>query len=156
MRKAWRIIRRKRLTDAFTGEGARLGGGRWNHVGTAVVYVSENLSLAVLEQFIHFTRYDIRLARTLLKIPVEVPEGLRMAEISAGNLNKDWRASPPSNITRDIGTKWVEEGKSAVLRVPSAIIPEEYNLVLNPKHKDFGKILIGETQRFVLDERMWK
>jgi RES domain-containing protein len=156
LRKAWRLVRRKRLSDAFTGEGARLGGGRWNHPGTRVVYVSESLSLAALEQFIHFTRNDIALARTLLAIPVEIPAELKVIEVSREVLEKDWRLSPPSDSTRDIGTQWVEKARSAVLRVPSAIIPEECNLLLNPQHRDFEKIRIGKERPFALDDRMWK
>lgn len=156
MRKAWRLVRKKRLADAFTGEGSRLGGGRWNHPGTRVVYVSENLSLAVLEQFIHFTRTDIALAKTLLAIPVQIPEDLNVIDVSPADLPRDWRISPPSDPTRDIGTQWAEKGGSAVLRVPSAIIPEEYNLVLNPGHADFRKVRIGTERPFSLDDRMWK
>ncbi|HVN97454.1 MAG TPA: RES family NAD+ phosphorylase [Syntrophorhabdaceae bacterium] len=156
MRRAWRIVRKKRLADAFTGEGARLGGGRWNHVGTPVVYVRETLSLAALELFVHFTRKDIKLTKSLLAIPVEIPSHLKIIEISIKDLNFDWRISPPSNSTKDIGTEWVQKGSSAVLRVPSAIVQEEYNLLLNPNHGDFKRMRIGKPQPFTLDERMWK
>lgn len=156
MTKAWRIVRKKRLTDAFTGEGARLGGGRWNHVGTPVVYVSETLSLAALELFIHFTRKDIKLSKSLVAIPIEIPDSLKITEVSIKELKADWRMSPPSNSTKDIGTEWTQNGTSPILRVPSAIIPYEFNLVLNPKHSDFIMIKIGKEQSFMLDERMWK
>lgn len=156
MTRAWRIIRRKRLPDAFTGEGARIGGGRWNHVGTPVVYVSETLSLAALELFIHFTRKDIKLSKSLVSIPVDIPKSLKITGVSVKDLNPDWRMSPPSNSTKDIGTEWAQKGVSSILRVPSAVIPDENNLVLNPKHADFKKIKIGKPQPFTLDERMWK
>jgi RES domain-containing protein len=153
---AWRLVRKRRLPDAFTGEGARLGGGRWNHVGTPVVYVSETLSLAALELFIHFTRKDIKFSKSLLAVPVEIPDGLKVIEVSVKSLSSDWRVSPPSNSTKDIGTEWAQKGSSPVLRVPSAVIPDEYNLLLNPKHSDFVKIMIGKPQPFRLDERLWK
>lgn len=156
MTKAWCIVRKKRLTDAFTGEGARLGGGRWNHVGTPVVYVSETLSLAALELFIHFTRKDIKLSKSLVAIPIEILDSLKITEVSIKELKADWRMSPPSNSTKDIGTEWAQNGISPILRVPSAIIPHEFNLVLNPKHSDFIMIKIGKEQSFMLDERMWK
>lgn len=156
MIRAWRIIRKKRLSDAFTGEGARIGGGRWNHIGTPVVYVSETLSLAALELFIHFTRKDIKLSKSLFSIPVDIPKSLKITVVSIKDLNSDWRMSPPSNSTKDIGTEWAQKGVSPILRVPSAVIPEENNLVLNPKHADFRKIKIGKAQSFTLDERMWK
>jgi len=154
--KAWRLVRKRRLPDAFTGEGARLGGGRWNHLGTPVVYVSERLSLAALELFIHFTRKDIKLSKSLLAVPVEIPDGLKVIEVSVKSLSSDWRVSPPSNSTKDIGTEWAQKVSSPVLRVPSAVIPDEYNLLLNPKHSDFVKIMIGKPKPFRLDERMWK
>ncbi len=157
MTRAWRIVRKKRLSDAFTGEGARLGGGRWNHVGTPVVYVSETLSLAALEIFVHFTRKNMKISKSLVAVPINIPDSLKIEDVSIKDLNADWRASPPSNSTKDIGTEWVKKGSSSVLRVPSAIVPDEYNLVLNPKHGDFIKIKIGgKPQPFTLDERMWK
>lgn len=156
MTRAWRLIRKKRLQDAFTGEGARIGGGRWNHVGTPVIYVSESLSLAALELFVHFPRKDIKLSTTLIAIPVDIPVSLKMVAVTVNDLNPDWRMSPPPNSTRNIGTVWVRKGASLILRVPSAIIPDEYNLVINPSHADFEKIKIGQPQPFSLDERMWK
>lgn len=156
MTRAWRIIRKKRLLDAFTGEGARIGGGRWNHVGIPVIYVSENLSLAAWELFVHFPRKDIKLSKSLVAIPVDIPGSLKIVEIAVKDLNPDWRISPPSNSTKDRGTEWARKGTSLILRVPSAIIPDEYNLVINPRHADFKKIKVGQPQPFALDERMWK
>ncbi len=156
MKRVWRIIRKKRLSDAFTGEGARLGGGRWNHVGTPVIYVSETQSLAALELFVHFTRNDIKLTKSLIAIPVDVPHSLKTVEVSINNLDSDWRTSPPSNSTKDIGTEWAQNGTSAILRVPSAVIPDEYNLVLNPVHAEFKKLKIGKPRHFTFDERIWK
>jgi RES domain-containing protein len=69
---AWRLVKKKHAADVLSGEGARLGGGRWNHVGIPVVYVSETLSLAALELFVHFTGKDITISRSLTAIPVEI------------------------------------------------------------------------------------
>jgi len=156
LKRAWRIIRKKRLSDAFTGEGARLGGGRWNHVGTSVIYVSETLSLAALELFVHFTRKDIKLSKSLFSIPVDIPHSLKTDEVSIKDLDSDWRTSPPTNSTKDIGTEWTHNGTASILRVPSAVIPDEYNLMLNPAHAEFNKIKIGKPRPFTFDERMWK
>lgn len=156
MKRAWRIIRKKRLSNAFTGEGARLGGGRWNHVGTPVIYVSETLSLAAIELFVHFTRKDIKLSKSLVAIHADIPDSLKIAEVSIKDLDSGWRKSPPSNSTKDIGTEWAQNKTFPILRVPSAVIPDEYNLVLNPVHAEFKKIKIGKPQPFTFDERMWK
>ncbi len=156
MKRAWRIIRRKRLPVAFTGEGARLGGGRWNHTGISVIYVSETLSLAALELFVHFTRKDIKLAKSLVAIPVDIPDSLKISEISIKDLDPVWRTSPPSNYTKDMGTEWAQNKTSPVLRVPSAVIPDEYNLVLNPAHAAFKNVKTGKPRVFTFDERLWK
>jgi RES domain-containing protein len=154
--QAWRVIKKKHLSDALSGEGARLGGGRWNHVGVSVVYASETFSLAVLELFIHFTRRDITISNSLLAIPILIPDSIKAVEVPVQDLAPGWNSSPPPNFTRNIGAEWVESGASALLRVPSAIVPEEYNFVINVKHPDFSKITVGDPRPFALDDRAWK
>lgn len=156
MIQAWRLIKKKHLPNALSGEGARLGGGRWNHVGIPVVYASETLSLAVLELFIHFTRRDITISKSLMAIPVLIHDTIKTIEIHLDDLVSGWDASPPPDFTRDIGSKWVESNASALLRVPSAVIPGEYNFVINVRHPDFKKISIGDPKPFALDDRLWK
>jgi RES domain-containing protein len=154
--QAWRVIKKKHLPHALSGEGARLGGGRWNHVGVPVVYASETLSLAVLELFIHFTRRDITISKSLVAIPVLIPDTIKVIDVFAQDLPPGWKTSPPPDFTRDIGTEWAKGGASALLRVPSAVIPEEHNFVLNVKHPDFTKITLGDARSFTLDDRVWK
>jgi RES domain-containing protein len=152
----WRLLKKKHAAEVLSGEGARLGGGRWNHVGIPVVYASETLSLAALELFVHFTRKDITISRSLLAIPLEIPDSVATSEISIEALEAGWDSSPPPDFTRDLGTKWVREEASVVLRVPSAIIPTEHNFVINPRHPDFSRIAAGEPRPFSLDDRVWK
>jgi RES domain-containing protein len=118
--------------------------------------VSESLSLAALELYVHFTRNDIELSKSLFAIPVDIPDSLTITEVFLKGLTPVWRVSPPPDSTKDIGTEWAQKGTSAILRVPSAVIPEEYNFMLNPKHVDFKKIKIGKPQPFTLDKRVWK
>ena len=153
---AWRLVKKKHAAAALSGEGARLGGGRWNHVGISVVYASETLSLAVLELFVHFTRRDITISRSLLAVPIEIPDSVTKIEVLPANLKKGWDSSPPPDFTKDLGTRWVHEGKSAILRVPSAVIQNEFNLVINLNHPDLGKIVAGDARPFSLDDRVWK
>jgi RES domain-containing protein len=122
----------------------------------SVVYASETLSLAALELFVHFTRRDITISRSLLAIPIKIPDSVTKIQVLSDNLKKGWDSSPPPDFTRDLGTRWVHEGKSAILRVPSAVIQDEYNLVINPDHPDFGKITAGDARPFSLDDRVWK
>ena len=99
MIRVWRIIKKKYLQYALSGEGTRLGGGRWNHAGTPVVYASESLSLAALELFIHFTRRDIVISKSLLAIPVHIPDTIRILEIHLEDLPRGWNSSPPPDST---------------------------------------------------------
>jgi RES domain-containing protein len=150
--RAWRLVKRKRVATAFSGEGARLAGGRWNHAGTSVVYLSGTLSLAALELFVHLDSRS-RTSLELASIPVTIPDDL--VEVF-DKLPRRWRSEPSPKETKDLGTAWASSGSSCVLRVPSAIIPEEFNYVVNPAHADFGMIVAGEPERFSLDPRLWK
>jgi len=149
-------VKKRHVTDAFSGEGPRLGGGRWNYIGTRVVYVSSTLALAAWELFVHFTEKDIVISRSLYSITAEIPDNLKIEEVSAGGLKSWWDSSPPPDFTKEIGEKWLAKGSSAVLKVPSAIIPTECNFVLNPDHPDFSRIAVRRPVPFMIDDRAWK
>ena len=150
--RVWRIcLRRYRR---FDGEGARLYGGRWNHAGTSLVYTSGSLSLATLELFVHV---DIDIAPAgLIAIPAEVPDNLRIDTLDLSSLPRNWRAYPAPEALKDIATAWINNSKTAVLAVPSAVIPSEKNYLLNPKHPEFRRIRIENSIPFEFDSRMWK
>jgi RES domain-containing protein len=150
----WKICKERRRADAFTGEGARLAGGRWNERGTPVVYASESLSLSALETLVHVQKAHRHLAYVSLRI--EVPDEVRIEDFPRKRLPANWRKEPPPKETMGIGTRWAEGLSTAVLKVPSAIIPQEHNYVLNPLHPDFRKIGNFETGPFSFDPRMWK
>jgi RES domain-containing protein len=148
MRQAWRIVKEKHAPVAFSGEGARLYGGRWNSVGTSVVYASSTRALAALEALVHLNppvkfRY--------VAIPIEFGDALveKLAVLPAR-----WTEAPPPPATRRIGDLWVQEARSAVLELPSVIIPEEPNFLLNPAHPDFSEIKIGKAKPFSFDPRL--
>lgn len=149
---AWRLVKAKYADTAFSGMGARLAGGRWNHPGTAVVYVSTTMALAVLELFVHLDRRS-RASLRLVGIPVRIPDELVAVR---PDLPRGWRAEPPPTGTKDLGTAWVRAGSSCALRVPSAVVPIEDNLMLDPAHPDFPKIEIGTPEPYSLDPRLWK
>jgi RES domain-containing protein len=151
---AWRLVKERHIEDAFSGEGASVYGGRWNHVRYRVVYVSEHLSLAILEQFVHISseERDIRFAY----IRIEIPDKIQIENIKPDELPRNWREEPSPNSTKEIGTNWVIRSRSAILRIPSVIIPIEYNFALNPLHADFRYIKIGRPELFSFDPRMWK
>jgi RES domain-containing protein len=149
---SWRLVKAKHAAGAFSGLGARLAGGRWNHPGEAVVYVSGALSLAALELFVHLEARS-RTGLDLVAIRVEIPEEL-IAE--PPKLPRNWRAQPPSAGTKDLGSGWLRSGSSCVLQVPSAVIPVESNFVIDPYHRDFDAIVIAPPEAFSFDPRMWK
>jgi RES domain-containing protein len=96
------------------------------------------------------------MSKSLIVTPVPIPDSVKVMEVSVGSLTPGWNSSPPPDFTRDSGTGWAISGTSAVLRVPSAIIPEEQNFVLNVRHPDFSKVTLGDPRPFVLDHRAWK
>jgi len=149
---AWRFVKERHLKDAFSGDGPRLFGGRWNHKGYSVVYTSGSLALAVLEQFVHLSKSEASLRFVYMRI--DIPNSVRVEIIE--DLPKNWRDEPPPNTTKAIGTDWLKNGRSAALRVPSAIVPPEFNYVLNPAHPDFKKMAINHHEVFTFDPRMWK
>ena len=150
---AWRIAKREYAKSAFDGSGARKYGGRWNSAGTALVYTSQSQSLAALELLVHLDGPG--LLQSYVLIPVEISEALVHA-VHIAELPQNWRSFPAPPTLKRIGDEWVKAALSVVLKVPSALLPMESNLLLNPNHADFKKLAIGEPIFFALDERLKK
>ena len=148
---AWRIVKQKNEKTAFSGEGARLYGGRWNSPGTAMVYTAQSQSLAALEMLVHLDSADLLGEYAFLDVMIE--ESL-IAALDLSILPKNWRSTPPLAKLRKFGDAWVQSATSAVLRVPSSLVPAENNYLLNPKHADFAKLQIGKTVPFRYDARL--
>ncbi len=150
--RVWRITRRAHA--APDGEGARRYGGRWNLPGTAVVYASGTLSLAVLEYLVHVDR-DLAPA-DLVSIVATIPPGLRVDAVDLRHVPKSlkhWQAASDQEPLQRLGSDWVRKRTSAVLRVPSALIPVECNYLLNPAHPDVTRITWADPVPFSLDPR---
>lgn len=150
--RCWRICSKRYARHALDGEGARLYGGRWNHPGQAVVYASATLSLAMLELLVHVTERTLPV--DMVAIGIEFPESLPIARIEVRQLPRGWRTYPASDLTRDLGNGWLREAKTAVLCVPSAVVPRESNYLLNPAHADFARLHIGKPEAMPLDPRL--
>lgn len=151
---AWRLAKERRAAGAFAGEGARLHGGRWNHAGFPVVYVAQSLSLAVLEQFVQLGPEGARLRFVYFRL--ELPDEVRVEALNPDAMPPNWREEPAPDSTKDLGTHWAESNRSAVLRVPSVIVPIEHNYLLSPRHPGFRLMRISGPEPFSLDPRMWK
>lgn len=151
MPTAWRIVKRRHAGSAFDGEGARRYGGRWNSTGTAVVYTSETRALCLLEVLAGLR--SVKPLHAYVLIPGTFDDSL-VLPLQPGSLPADWQDNPPHPSTQQIGDTWVDQEESAILRVPSAIIPDEYNYLFNPPHSDFDRIEIGSPQDLTLDSRL--
>lgn len=148
--QAWRIDKAKRAKTAFTGEGAALEGGRWNPEGLPMVYLSASLAMAAMEKLVHlpvpeglvahFIRFQVTFSPSLVEVLRKLPD--------------DWESKPVPGSTQRMGARWLQDRRSAVLAVPSAIIPAERNYLLNPLHPDFRKIRIGRPAAFAFDSRL--
>ena len=150
MIQAWRLVKEKHAATAFNGEGARLHGGRWNSAGISLIYTSGTKALAALESLVHLNPPVIF---KYLAIPIEFHNAL-VEKIAPDTLPADWTDVPPPPSTKDIGDTWVMEARSAVLDIPSVLIPGEANYLLNPAHPDFKKIVIGKPEPFSFDPRL--
>jgi RES domain-containing protein len=148
---AWRIVKRRYVGAAFDGEGARRFGGRWNSPGTAVVYVSESRALALLEVLAGLR--SVAPLPAYAMIPATFDKSL-VRPIEQGALPSEWSRSPPLPAVQRIGDEWVARRESAVLRVPSVIVPDEYNYLLNPAHPAFNQITTGEPLNVAVDPRL--
>ena len=151
MISAWRIIKQKHVKAAFTGEGARLYGGRWNSPGRPMVYTSESRALALAEILVHLESSG-PLSR-YVAFRVEIDDGFA-ADVLSGDLPRNWRADPAPKRLQAIGDDWLASQTSAVLRVPSAVVAGEFNYLLNPFHPDFAKLQISGPEKFSIDKRL--
>lgn len=149
MTDAWRLVSQQRADNAFDGEGSYLHGNRWNHPGTRVVYLAATTSLAALELLVHTGAPDH--LTPFQAFAVQIPEEL-IQDLPA--LPEGWRRSPAPPSTREAGSRWVASGVSALLRVPSVIVPWEHNYVVSVTHPDFGRLKIGEPTPFQFDRRL--
>lgn len=148
---AWRIVKPHYVADAFSGEGGRLFGGRWNSVGTPMVYAAESKALAALEILVHMD--DACLMDEYLCIPVRFDTRL-VRNLDLKTLPGNWRETPPSYSTQCMGDAWMAATLSAVLEVPSVLIPGESNYLINPRHRNFGKLKLGAPEPFEFDPRL--
>jgi RES domain-containing protein len=151
--RAYRICKRRYLENAFSGEGAFKYGGRWNSKGRRVVYTGGNPAIAVLEVIVHLDEPSDLDHLHYVLVPVNFDERLVSHPES---LPADWSADPPPLSAAAVGDAWILAGSSAVLEVPSAVVPMEKNYLINVGHSGFHKILIGDPEPLHCDPRLKK
>ena len=152
MIRAYRLVKRRLLTTAFDGEGARRYGGRWNTKGQPCIYLTSSISLGHLEIMVHLTDYHVLRQYAVLSLDLETKDIMALPD---DTLPDDWRGYPAPLSTAAIGDEWLAGRESAILSVPSVIVPTERNYLLNPRHPEFTAII--ETARevaFSFDPRL--
>lgn len=152
MIRGFRIIPSIWADFAFSGEGSKRAGGRWNSKGVAVVYASQTLSQAILETLVHLDDAGDLVGHYVYH-EIQIPDEL-LEEVRADYFQMQLTEATPHTLTRPIGDRWVGEGRSAVLKVPSVIVVGEVNYVLNPGHPDFSRIDIATAQPLLIDRRL--
>lgn len=153
--KAYRLAlaaHAKSAADALSGVGGLYAAGRWHQKGSQVVYAAQSVSLAALERFVHLKRvadvkehvyYEIDIPDALIEVPVALPS--------------DWDAEPPRTGSREFGQAWLLKAAKPALRVPSVIVRDEFNVMLNPRHPDFDlRWVVRGPVSFVFDTRLLK
>lgn len=147
----WRLVKEKYVDSAFSGEGARQGGGRFNSPGRPVVYTSESLALAELEILVHLPTSHLLASYVAFRVrlPDETVEALDRA-----TLPSNWRASPVPRSVQAVGDAWLHSGSSLALRVPSAVVPAEDNVLINPEHARFEEVTIEGPLDPDIDDRL--
>ena len=152
--RVYRLIKGKYANDPLDPQGAKLYGSRWNSKGVAAVYASDSIALAALEKLVHVHRNAVLNHFVLCEITLRDEAIMTLAEDTLPN---DWRDDPPPSSTMGIGDEWLSRGESLALAVPSTVVPQQFNLVINPNHPDFRKL--GKTvtvEPFVFDNRLKK
>ncbi|HVW86866.1 MAG TPA: RES family NAD+ phosphorylase [Bryobacteraceae bacterium] len=152
MKRVFRILLREFTRSAYDGEGSYLFGGRWSSPGTRIVYASEYQSLAMLEYLAHLDPGQPM--RDLVLACADIPEDVSRTAISVNQLPEGWNAPMAPEWLARYGDQFIANGASAILIVPSAIVPAECNYLLNPRHPDFRRIVLGQPQDFWLDPRL--
>lgn len=146
-------ITKERYAEDLTGNGARRFGGRWNNKGIPVVYTSEHRSLCLLEMLVHTPVDSIPADVVLVKI--FVPDEFQISGITTGQLPQSWKTFPYDPFTKQIGDELLRPGNHPVIKVPSALVDEEFNYLINPAHERAAEVSIVEVRALDLDSRLF-
>ena len=148
----YRICKNKFKKD-LSGKGAELSGGRWNSTGVPMLYTSESIALCMLEVLVHIPKSSVPDDFVLVKI--EVPDNAAISEVKINSLPKGWNDFPFTEETRNIGDDFIRQQANLILKVPSSIVPDSYNMLLNPQHPEMKEVKIASIQRSPFDVRLY-
>jgi RES domain-containing protein len=151
--RVYRIEREKYLPNTLTGVGAALTEGyRWNSLNTYLVYTAESHALAMLEVSVHLDLSE-DLPTDRFYVGIDIPDDIEILELAIDQLPENWDSKPPILATQYIGDDFVAQNNAAVLKVPSSIVPPEYNYLINPHHPESARITVIATQSLKFDSR---
>lgn len=145
-------IAKTQCIDDLSGEGARLYGGRWNKMGDAILYFSQNLSLSLLEIIVHVDYAGLPLKYSFIE--VEIPDSCIKTIQSIDFIKPKWTTEEAVNQLQMFGSNWLKKNTGLAIKVPSAVLHQEYNILINPSHKDFEKLKIIKTEKMDFDPRL--
>jgi RES domain-containing protein len=152
--KGWRIVRRTFIADAFSGKGCDFADGRWHTMGNRVVYASETLSTAMLELLANGATFEnLRDHYVSFSFSIDT-EPLEWTTRDLEQRTPLWRSPVPISFTQNSGDRWILSKTGILLRVPSAVVPVDYNLLINPAHPDAGNLHISGPFDLPVDERL--
>lgn len=156
--RLWRLTLEKYADTAFSGQGSFLYGGRWSPVGCPAVYLSDSVSLAVLETLVHADAsvWTVPEAPRHVVFPIDVPDSVPVEVIDIDSLPADWFETPAPASLQALGRGWFDRAESPLLEVPSAIVSQQSNFLFNPMHELAAHVEIGEPEPFGLDGRLWR
>ena len=151
----WRIATDspRYAADDLSGRGALVRGGRWNEKGTPALYTSASIALACLETLVHLGAAGLPLNRYLVRVDVDDPSWAARQSLAPTSLPVGWDAIPHGRVSVEVGQKWLASGASALLAVPSVVIPEEFNILVNPRHADAEKLRATKLRKWLYDGR---
>jgi RES domain-containing protein len=151
--RVYRIARKRHLND-LTGAGAKTFGGRWNHRGTALLYTSETRSLAMVEFLVHLSW--MQAPNDLGIATLEIADEIQAESLSPSDLPEDRRRYPALPRLAELGTGWAHSKRILLLRVPSAVVEQEHNILINPEHADLVRVTVPEVKDLEFDRRLLK
>jgi len=145
-------LSKSKYSSDLTGKGAERSGGRWNNKGVAMIYTGESRALCTTEIAVHMPLGNIPMDYEIIFI--EIPDA-SISEFDITTLPEDWRSFPHPHFTREIGDQFISDTICLVLKVPSAVVPGDFNYLINPYHKDFSSVKIVEIGSFEFDVRLF-
>ncbi|MFN3996678.1 RES family NAD+ phosphorylase [Algoriphagus sp.] len=151
--RVFRLIRKKYGIE-LSGKGAALSGNRWNSKGTELIYCADSRALAMAEVAVHLSLSI--LPKDYVMVEIEIPNSISISSLKTDDLPQGWNSFPHLLDTQKIGDDFVAERKSCVLKVPSAVVPGDFNFLINPHHLDFASISIVGQKEFPFDSRLFQ